>query len=88
MSEHDIFAALRLGVKFDTKRFEKDIKQFEPKSVAAPAPKTEGTLAVFQNLTDAILCLYTNSCFLPHVLSKLASISPLYSKQSTDNACR
>ncbi len=47
MSEHDIFAALRLGVKFDTKRFEKDIKQFEPKSVAAPAPKSEGTLANF-----------------------------------------
>ena len=31
MSENDIFAALQLGIKFDTRRFKKDIEQFEPK---------------------------------------------------------
>jgi hypothetical protein len=37
MSENDIFAALRLGVKFDTKRFQKDIAQFEePKPAKEP----------------------------------------------------
>jgi hypothetical protein len=45
MSENDIFAALRMGVKFDTKRFEKDIKQFEPKAVA-PVFASEGKIAI------------------------------------------
>lgn len=70
MSEHDIFAALRLGVKFDTKRFEKDIKQFEPKVVAAPASESEGKIANFKNLIDAKPCLYKNSSCLTLFLSK------------------
>lgn len=45
MSENDIFAALRMGVKFDTKRFEKDIKQFQPKAVAQFS-ENEGKLAL------------------------------------------
>lgn len=28
MAEADIFASLRLGIKFDTKRFHKDIEKF------------------------------------------------------------
>lgn len=28
MTEADVFASLRLGIKFDTKRFHKDIEKF------------------------------------------------------------
>jgi len=45
MSANDIFAALRMGVKFDTKRFEKDIKQFEQKSVT-PNLESKGKIAI------------------------------------------
>ena len=36
MSELDVFAALRMGVKFDTNRFQKEIAQFEQ-----PKPASE-----------------------------------------------
>jgi hypothetical protein len=79
MSELDVFAALRLGVKFDTQRFEKDIKQFEPKVVAAPAPDSEGKLAIFSNLIDATHLFIYKLAFLAFLAYKIAlSVSVIF----------
>ena len=63
MSEQDIFAALRLGVRFDTKRFEKDINQFTQPKVADPLAVNEGNFVYFLNLTIFLHRLYQNLRF-------------------------
>ena len=85
--EGDIFASLRMGIKFDTKRFKKDIDQFEKQDPASES-ESEGMIEFSQIYSKSFHVAYKISLVSFLNIQLLDQKHLLTLPLPTNNACR